>query len=467
MKLNLRKLAFNKYKDLKLQQKQQQSVIFIYLVKGKPIEISMKNPEDQKGYLFSRGYSNYVFILLFLLYMFDYIDRSIVTSMFTSIEKDWGITHTQSGMLMSAVYWAIVILTFPVSLLVDRWSRTKTIGIMAIMWSIATALCALTGNYIQLFMARLLIGVGEAGYAPGGSAMISGLYPIEKRSKMMGLWNASIPLGTAIGVLLGGIIATRLGWKHAFGLVAFPGLIVAILFLFVKDYKTVDLSFIDKANKKIKMEKKDMIKEFLSKPSIIYTYFGIAAVVFVTTSLITWLSTFFQSSRGLTQDKAGTMASAVMVLALVGAPLGGILTDRIRKTQINARLMVPAVSTMTSAILLFAALYIFKGISQYIVLLVMGITIMVFISGASAVTQDVIHPGLRATSYAIAVVVQNLLGASLAPIVIGQIYDLSNIRTALSILPFVLMVGAALFYLGSRYYEKDMVKVTKIKLEAA
>ena len=263
----------------------------------------MKNPEDQKGYLFSKGYSNYVFVLLFLLYMFDYIDRSIITSMFTSIERDWGISHTQSGMLMSAVYWAIVILTFPVSLLVDRWSRTKTIGIMAIVWSLATALCALTGNYVQLFMARLLIGVGEAGYAPGGSAMISGLYPIEKRSKMMGIWNASIPLGTAIGVLLGGIIATRLGWKHAFGLVAFPGLIVAILFLFVKDYKTVDLTFIDRANKKIKMERKDIIREFISKPSVIFTYFGIAAVVFVTTSLITWLSTYFQMVREYRRKK--------------------------------------------------------------------------------------------------------------------------------------------------------------------
>ena len=427
----------------------------------------MKNPEDQKGYLFSKGYSNYVFMLLFLLYMFDYIDRSIVTSMFTSIESDWRISHTQSGMLMSAVYWAIVILTFPVSLLVDRWSRTKTIGIMAILWSLATALCALTGNYIQLFMARLMIGVGEAGYAPGGSAMISGLYPIEKRSRMMGLWNASIPLGTAIGVLLGGIIATKLGWKHAFGLVALPGLIVAVLFLFVKDYKTVDLSFIDKTNRKIKMEKKDMIKEFLSKPSIIYTYFGIAAVVFVTTSLITWLSTFFQTSRNLPQDKAGTMASAVMVLALIGAPLGGILTDRWRKTQVNARLLLPAISSMISAILLFSALYLFTGIIQFIIFLAMGISIMVFISGASAVTQDVIHPGLRATSYAVAVVVQNLLGASLAPIVIGQIYDQSNIKTALSILPFVLMVGAVLFYLGSRYYEKDMEKVPKINLEAA
>ncbi len=427
----------------------------------------MKKADDRSGYLFTKGYSNYVFILLFLLYMFDYIDRTIVTSMFVSIERDWGITHTQSGMLVSAVYWAIVILTFPVSLLVDRWSRTKTIGIMAIMWSLATALCALTGNYVQLFMARILIGVGEAGYAPGGSAMISGLYPIEKRSKMMGIWNASIPLGTAIGVLLGGIIATRFGWKHAFGIVAFPGLIVAILFLFVKDYKTVDLSFVDKTNNKIRMEKKDLFREFISKPSVIFTYFGIAAVVFVTTSLLTWLSTYFQTVRQVSQEKAGTLASAIMVLALVGAPLGGILTDRWRKTQINARLLFPAISTLASAVLLFAGLYLFSGIVQYVIFLIMGITIMIFISGAAAVTQDVIHPGLRATSYAIAVVVQNLLGSSTAPLVMGKIYDLSNIQTALSILPFVLVLGAVLFYLGSRYYEKDMEKVAKINLEAA
>ena len=428
----------------------------------------MNNPESRQGYLFSKKYSNYVFVLLFLLYMFDYIDRSIVTSMFTSIERDWGINHTQSGLLMSAVYWAIVILTFPVSLLVDRWSRTKTIGMMAILWSLATALCALTGNYVQLFMARLLIGVGEAGYAPGGSAMISGLYPIEKRSKMMGIWNASIPLGTAIGVLLGGIIATNWGWKHAFGLVAIPGLIVAIMFLFVKDYKTVDLSFVDKSANRVRMERKDIIREFLSKPSIIYTYFGIAAVVFVTTSLITWLATYFQAVNGLPQAKAGTMASAVMVLALVGAPLGGILTDRWRKTRINARLFLPMLSSLVSAVLLFLALNVFHGIAQFTVFLVMGITIMMFISGASAVTQDVIHPGLRATSYAIAVVVQNLLGSSMAPLVVGNIYDsTSDIKTALEILPLVLVLGAVLFYLGSRYYGKDIEKVTKINLEAA
>jgi MFS family permease len=427
----------------------------------------MNNQDDRKGYLFSKRYSNYVFILLFLLYMFDYIDRTVVTSMFTSIEKDWGISHTQSGMLVSAVYWAIVLLTFPVSILVDRWSRTKTIGIMATLWSIATALCALTGNFVQLFMTRLMIGVGEAGYAPGGSAMISGIYPIDKRARMMGIWNASIPLGSAIGVLLGGIIAVKLGWKHAFGIVAIPGMIVSILFLFVKDYKTVDLTFIDEKKNKIKMRSKDFFKEFLTKPSILFTYFGIAAVVFVTTSLLTWLPTYFEKVRGISQEKAGQMASVVMMLAIVGAPVGGILTDRWRKTRKDARMIFPAITTLLSAIILFIALAFLKGTIQYIVFLIFGVLVLSFISGASAVTQDVIHPGLRASSYAIAVVVQNLLGASTAPIIMGKIYDLTNIQTALSILPFILIVGATLFYVGSRYYINDLNNVAHIDMEIA
>ena len=426
----------------------------------------MKKTEDRSGYLFTKSYSNYVFMLLFLLYMFDYIDRMVVTSMFTSIERDWGITHTQSGLLVSAVYWAIVILTFPISILVDRWSRTKTIGVMAIMWSLATALCALTGNFVQLFMARMLIGVGEAGYAPGGSAMISGLYPVDKRARMMGLWNASIPLGSAIGVLLGGVIAAKLGWKHAFGIVAIPGMIVAILFLFVKDYKTVDLSFYDKNSNKVKMESKDIIKEFITKPSVLLTYLGMAAVVFVTTSMLTWLPTYFEKMRNLPQETAGKMASSVMVLALIGAPLGGYLTDMWRKSKENARLMFPAISTLLSAIVLFVALALLRGTVQYVVFLIFGILVLAFISGAASVTQDVIHPGLRATSYAIAVVAQNLLGASTAPVAMGKIYDLTNIQTALSVLPFVLLVGAFLFWMGSRYYVKDLGKVAQIALEA-
>lgn len=426
----------------------------------------MTNQKRPDGYLYSKGYTTYVFILLFLLYMFDYIDRVVVTSMFPMIEADFGISHTKSGLLISAVYWSIVLLTFPVSILVDRWSRSKTIGIMAILWSIATVLCAFTGNFMQLFFTRLLIGTGEAGYAPGGTAMISGLYPEQKRARMMGLWNAAIPLGTAIGMLLGGLIATRWGWRHAFGVVALPGLAVAIAFLFVKDYKTVDLSYNDSKHKHEKMPVKDIVNQFLHTPSLIYTYFGITAVVFVTTSLITWLASYFMVTRGLEPSQAGTLSSSVMILAIVGAPVGGLLADRWRKRNVKARLLFPTISTIGAAIFLSIALFFTKGTMQYIMFLCMGLMVTMFISAASAVTQDVIHAGLRAISYAIAVVVQNLLGSSMAPIIIGSIYDKKGIDNAFTILPFILLVGALFFYLGSRHYENDMKKVPKIELEA-
>lgn len=242
-------------------------------------------------------------------------------------------------------------------------------------------------------------------------------------------------------------------------------MIVAILFLFVKDYKTVDLSFYDKYSNKIKMEKKDMVKEFITKPSVLLTYLGMAAVVFVTTSMLTWLPTYFENMRNIPQETAGKMASSVMVLALVGAPLGGYLTDIWRKSKNNARLLFPATSSFLSAVVLFLALVVFKGTAQYVLFLVFGVLVLAFISGAASVTQDVIHPGLRATSYAIAVVIQNLLGASTAPIVMGKIYDLTNIQTALSVLPFVLLLGAFLFWIGSRYYVKDLEKVATIRLE--
>ena len=165
----------------------------------------------------------------------------VVTSLFPFSRRTGGSPTPSAACWYRPIYWSIIFFTIPVSILVDRWSRKKTIGLMAVVWSLATAACAFTRSFTQLFSARTVIGIGEAGYAPGGTAMLSGLYPEEKRSRMMGIWNASIPLGSAVGIALGGIIATNWGWRHAFGLVALPGLIVAILFFFVKDYKTVDL----------------------------------------------------------------------------------------------------------------------------------------------------------------------------------------------------------------------------------
>ncbi len=431
----------------------------------------MKNKEKPEGYLFSKGYTNYIFSLLFLLYMFDYIDRMVITSLFPFLKADWNLSDTQCGMLVSSVYWSIVLFTFPISILVDRWSRRKTIGLMAVVWSIATGLGAFSKSFRHLFITRTLVGVGEAGYAPGGSAMMSALYPQGKRSLMMGLWNASIPLGSAIGVAIGGIIAAHWGWRHALGIVAIPGFIIAILFFFIKDYKTIGLERTVEIpsksveRKKVRMSIQDTLAEFLAKPSLIFTYFGMAGVVFTTTSLLTWLPTYFHRAQGVLEKDAGVKASAVMLFAIIGAPLGGYITDRWRKKQINARLLVPTLTSLLSAILMFLAFSVFDGQIQYLILLSMGISITAFIAATGAVTQDVVHPGLRAMSYAIAVVIQNLLGASLGPIVMGAISDATDIQTAFTFLPIALLIASALFFAGSFYYEKDLKKVEKVDLE--
>ena len=431
----------------------------------------MKDIKNPKGYLFSKRYTNYVFVLMFLLYMFDYVDRMVITSLFPFLKVEWNLTDTQCGMMVSAVYWSIVLFTFPISIMIDRWSRSKTIGIMAVLWSVATGLGAFTMKFSQLFVSRTFIGIGEAGYAPGGSAMISAMYPVHKRSWMMGLWNAAIPLGSAIGVALGGIIAATWGWRHALGLVALPGLIVAILFFFVKDYKTVELTKSEPSDKKnselkqVRMNIRDILKEFITKPSLILTYFGMAAVVFTTTSLLTWLPTYFHRVQGLAEGRSGLKSSAIMLLAIIGAPLGGYLADKWRKKRINARLLFPSITTLISAIILFFAFTVFTNNIQYLLLLSVGISITAFISAAATVTQDVIHAGMRAISYAIAVIIQNLLGASMGPIVMGAISDATDIQTAFKVLPIALLIASCLFFIGSYFYEKDLSKVETITME--
>ncbi len=426
----------------------------------------MTDTTNSGGYLRSKGYANYVFLLLFLLFMFDYIDRLVIVSLFPYIKQEWGLTDTQCGMFVSAVYWAQFVFALPISILIDRWSRKKSIGLMAVFWSLATVACAFTRNFGQLFAARVAIGVGEAAYAPGGSAMISALFPEKKRALIMGVWNSAIPLGSAIGIAVGGLIATRYGWRHAFGIVALPGLLIAILFFFVKDYQTVDLVKQDGAdsNGKSKLEIKEIVQKFLKIPSLVFTYLGFAGCVFVTTSLLSWLPTYFHRQYDLPMDEASMKASIIMLMAVIGAPLGGFLADKWLKQRKNARLVFPALSSFTTGLLLFVAFNFLTGTIQFLTLLIGGMAAIMFVPAAVAVTQDVIHPGLRATSYSLCVVVQTLLGSSLGPIFTGFLSDRYDIQTAMTVLPIFSILAGTLFYFGSLFYNRDISKVEKVTL---
>jgi predicted MFS family arabinose efflux permease len=383
----------------------------------------------------------------------------VIVSLFPFLKADWGLSDTECGMLVSAVYWSILAFSFPASIIVDRWSRSKSIAIMAGFWSIATLSCAFAGSFRQLFSARLAIGIGEAGYAPGGTAMISALFPPQKRAAVLGLWNASIPLGSALGIAVGGMVAHYIGWRYAFGLVALPGMIIALLFYFARDYKTVELvhEVVEHGKTvKQKMSFRELAGQFINNYSLIFNNLAFAANVFVTTALLTWLPTYYNRVEGLDMDKAGIKGGAIMMMAVLGAPLGGYLTDKWRAAgKENARMIFPALSSIAAAALLFLAFSGLQGTSQYLVLLAAGMTAVSFVPAAVSVTQDVVHPGLRATSLSINVIVQHLLGSSLGPLFIGALSDRYGLHAALQTLPIFCLIGAGLFFIGSIFYVKD------------
>ena len=429
----------------------------------------MANPPPPEGYLFPRAYTSYVFFLLWLLYFFDYIDRMVVVSLFPFLKRDWGLTDAHCGLLVSAVYWSILLFTLPVSVLIDRWSRKKCIAWMSLAWGAATLACAFVRNFPQLLVARTAIGIGEAGYAPGGTAMISALFPEEKRARMLGIWNASIPLGSAIGIALGGLIAQHFGWRHAFGVVAAPGILVALLFFFVRDYETVALTrtVADHLGRprQVTLGLWDVVRQFAGNRTLMFNNLGFAANVFVTTALLAWLPTFFHRSAGLPVDAASTKAATIMLLAIVGAPLGGFLADRWLRTQKRARMLFPFLSSLSTTLILLAAFTLVHGPVQYVVLLLSGVTAVAFVPPAVSVTQDVVHPGLRAISLSTNVVIQHVLGSALGPPLVGAFSDAFGIETALMLLPAFTFAAALLFLGGSFYYERDAGAVERIELK--
>src|SRR5215204_5616595 len=152
------------------------------------------------------------FALTFGLMMSDYISRQVLLAVFPFLKSAWGLSDTQLGSLVSIVALMVGVLSIPISFAADRWGRVKSIAAMACLWSLATIACGLATNYGQMFAARTVIGIGEAAYATAGGAILMQAFPAKLRSTVMGIFLAGSLFGSVIGVALGGVVATRIGW---------------------------------------------------------------------------------------------------------------------------------------------------------------------------------------------------------------------------------------------------------------
>ncbi len=409
--------------------------------------------------------SHIILLVLFLIYMSDYADRMVIAGIIDYIKDDWKISDTQAGLLMSIVLVFITVFSIPASILVDRWSRRKMVAIMTLIWSLATLSCKFATNFGQLLAARAFIGLGEAGYASGGTALLSGAYPENKRSIVLGIFNASIPLGMGLGMAFGGIIAEHWGWQNAFGLVAIPGMALAVAAWFLPDYKSVHRE--SGVSRKISASTvmKD-VKDLLRIPSLTFTYLGFAMNVSCTTAIATWLAMYFERSGQVASGRGGALATLVMGMIILGAPLGGFLADKWQKKRDNARMVFPAVTSLLAASVLVVA-FCFPGeFIQLPFLVVYGILVTCFIAPAIAVTQDVVHPGMRGLAMGMCVLLQHVLGDIWSPTLIGALSDWLNLEMAVMFIPLYGLAAAAFFYAGSKFYVRDFSHVESVALEA-
>lgn len=428
-----------------------------------------KSPVSQSGNTFARSglQAHYILFLLFFAYLLDYANRNVIYSLFPLIKQEMGLSDTQLGALSTVISITIGVIVLPVSVLVDRWSRRKTISIMIFFWSIATLACGQARNYTQLLMARALIGVGEAGYAPGGTAMISASYPEKRRSLALGVWNASIPLGIGLGMVVGGYFGRHSTWKAAFNWVALPGIALAVLVWFMRDYQTVALKD-DQGNEGSLRLSRGLLRSslrLLAVPSLVFTCLGFALNQAATNAILAWLPSYYTRYLGMEVDRAGMVTAVLAFSVFLGAPLGGLLADAWSKTRANAKMIFPALTSFLTGVVLFGSFFMPDvGLLRTAVNICFGITMVAYVAPSAAVTQDVVHPGLRAIAYAFNVVTMHMVVGGWSPLIIGYFSDRIGLRSAMMFIPVFCLLASIFFLIGSRYYARDKARAVKVEL---
>jgi MFS family permease len=404
----------------------------------------------------SKGKVWYIMIILYFLWFLDYATRMVISPMYPVLQKEFGLTDSQLGLLTTIVLAMIALFSVPVSYFVDRWRRGKLISLMAIIWSISTFFSGLSNNFTQLLITRGILGVGESSYASGGMAMISAIIKKPHRATVTGLWNTAIPFGLAFGLLIGGWVTVNVGWRQAFMVVAIPGIVLGILAWFIPDYKNKSRNneIGSAPGKTFWVTFKDLLK---NKTLIsLYTSFGILNLFLM--SMIYWQVTYFVRYMGMSVGMAGTMNAAMAILALIGGPLGGVISDRIALKNPAYKMVLCYIVAALSVI--FYATGVFTN--QIPFFFAGAFFSFMLMAPQMTATQEIVPSYERGSSYGIYVISQYVLGGLWGPWLTGVFSDVLNLQTACLIMSAIAFIGSLGYLLAAKFFNHD-IKAAKEK----
>jgi predicted MFS family arabinose efflux permease len=414
--------------------------------------------EARDTFLFGRGAAWFAYGMTVALMVFDYVDRQVIVSMFPFLKVEWGLSDKELGLLVSAISITVAVFGIPVAWIADRISRVKSVVAMALVWSIACIFCMFAQTYAQLLAARAVVGLGEAGYGSVGAAMVAAHFPQRMRAGLLGGFFASASAGSVLGVILGGVIASRFGWQAAFGVVGIPGLIIAVLYLFVRDYKTVEVR---SATPGTAVTRRELFASIFRSWTVRWICIGAAAELIAMSALWSWLPSFLNRTYGIAPDKAGIQAALVVLAGALGSLLLGFVVDRVGLRNAGGKFLAVAILSLLSMVTLifaFGARHIGIELSQtgqFSAILLGGFLGTCTVGPAAAIVLDVIHPGVRSTGASILSLFQNLFGLAVGPFVGGLLSDAIGLTDALALMPLACILAATAFLMARNGYQTD------------
>jgi MFS family permease len=418
-----------------------------------------------------RVYAWVVFALTVGLLLSDYMSRQVLNAVFPLLKATWNLSDTRLGSLSSVVALMVGVLTFPLSVLADRWGRVKSIALMAAMWSVATLGCALSTNYSEMLLARAFVGIGEAAYGSVGIAVVLSIFPVRLRSTITAAFMAGGAFGSVLGMGLGGAVAAHLGWRAAFGAMAAMGIVLVAIYRIVVTEKRLvpaQTASVSRQTQRpgMRVSLRALMKGLFSTRSVVCAYVGSGVHLLVPAAVWSWMPSFLNRYYGMDTARAAETAALFVLVTGVGMVVCGNLADRFSKHAGERKWTIAVTYCVICFTLLTLGLRMPVGTAQ-LVLIGAG---MFFCAGAAgpsgAMVANLTPPAIHASAFATLTLANNLLGLAPAAVLTGVVADRIGLLGALQLVPFAPLVAAVVFLIGRRNYASDQDRVNTLREEA-
>jgi MFS transporter, Spinster family, sphingosine-1-phosphate transporter len=367
--------------------------------------------------------ARYILALLFIANLLNFYDRALPATLLEPIKKAFGLDDTQVGILASAFVIVAAIAGIPLGRLADRIARKSVIGWGLLLWSVFTALGGILTSFWGFFATRVGVGVGEASFDPATGALVSDLYPTERRARATALYTLGFPIGTFLAYITAGSIAVAFNsWRAPFLIAAIPGVIIAILVLRLREPRRGAAEATTTSDVPAKLS----FGKLLRIPSLYGLIVAFAGYNFAAYAIGTFLTPVLQRYYGLGLVTAGLISGVVIgITGLVGLIIGGRLLDRAARRSSSARVLVAALCLIVAAPLALIAFAAAQSVLWQLVLFLSLSYLLgtIYLASAIPAVSDVVGPKQRSTALGIIFALGYLLGGAGGPIAIGLLSD--------------------------------------------